>query len=320
MFASLTRMRRPNADRYEKPLRNLVSDLTAVEKMDLYATGQAPSRLDEESAKVLRAAIPLLYTESDTYPIYEGSVGASPREMRTVMLDAAQNPRYECLSPLAVLDELDRLCERTSEYGWLQEERLPGGYHDHALFRQTLRQRLLDAFEDEFRVASALVDETRYSQLFDRYITHVSYWVKGEKVRNPVTGQYEDPDERLMREVETLLGTADKPQQLRHALINAVAAWAIDHPGQPIDNERVFAPQLRRLRESVFADRRVALAKLTRDLWILLREEGVGLSEQQKNAARNLVEQLQARYGYEQTSAGDAAGVLMRERFAEVLS
>src|SRR5690606_20909386 len=39
MFAALTRMRRPNADRYDKPLRNVVGDLTAIEKLDLYATG-----------------------------------------------------------------------------------------------------------------------------------------------------------------------------------------------------------------------------------------------------------------------------------------
>lgn len=320
MFAVLTRMRRPNVERYEKPLKNLVGELTAIEKLDLYALGQAPARLDEDSAKLLRAAIPQLYTESDMYPIYEGSVGASPREMRTVMLDAAQNPRYECLSPLAVLEELDRLCERTSEYGWLQEERLPGGYHDHVLFRQTLRQRLLDAFEDEFRVASGLVDETRYSELFDRYITHVSYWVKGEKVRNSLTGAYEEPDERLMREVETLLGSPDKPEQLRHALINAVAAWAIDHPGETVDNAKVFAPQLRRIRESVFAERRVALAKLTRDLWVTLREQGSGLSEQQRRAARELLDGLGTRYGYETSSAADAAGVLIRERFADVLT
>jgi predicted Ser/Thr protein kinase len=320
MFAVLTRMRRPNPDRYGKPLRNVVTDLTAVEKMDLYALGTTPARLDDESAKLLHAAIPQLYTESDTYPIYEGSVGASPREMRTVMLDAAQSPRYDSLSPLAVLEELDKLCERTSEYGWLQEERLPGGYHDHVLFRQALRQRLLDFFEDEFRAASGLVDEARYSELFDRYVTHVSYWVKGEKIRNHMTGQYEDPDERLMREVEALLGSVGKAEQFRHSLISTVAAWAIDHPGQAVDNSRVFAQQLSRLREAVFKDRRVALAKLTRDLWLLIREEeGKALPEAQRQSARELLEQLHQRYGYEAASAADAAGVLIRERFADVL-
>jgi serine protein kinase len=319
MFAVLTRMRRPNPDRYDKPLRDLVSELTAVEKLDLYAHGVPPLRLDEESAKVLRASIADLYHESDSYPIYEGSVGASAREMRTVLLDAAQSPHHDCLSPLAVLRELDDLCERTDEYAFLQEERLAGGYHDHVLFRKTLRTRLLDAFEDEFRVASGLVDETKYNELFDRYVTHVSYWVKREKLRNPVTGQYEDPDERMMSEVEALLGSPDKPQDLRHGLINTIAAWVIDHPDQPVDNAKVFAAHLRRLREAVFGERRTAVARLSRDVMILLREEGAGLDEVRQKAARHAVDRLKSIYGYEDSSAADAAVALVRERFHEFL-
>jgi serine protein kinase len=319
MFAVLTRMRRPNADRYNKPLRDIVAELGAVEKMDLYATGTTPDRLDDEAAKNLRSAIPALYLESDAYPIFEGSVGASPREMRTVLLDAAQSPRYESLSPLAVLQELDKLCERTGEYAFLEEERLPGGYHDHVLFRKTLRQRLLDTFEDELRVASGLVDEARYSQLFERYVTHVNYSLKREKVRNPLTGQYEDPDKRLMEEVETLLGAPDEPEELRHSLINAIAAWVIDHPDQPIDHARIFAPQLRRIREAVFAERRTAIARLCRDVVLLLRQEGSGLDEARKTAARRVVDELARRYGYQDSSAADASAVLVSERFAEIL-
>jgi predicted Ser/Thr protein kinase len=320
MFAVLTRMRRPNAERYNKPLREIISELGAVEKMDLYATGTAPDRLDDEAAKILRAAIPALYHESDAYPIFEGSVGASPREMRTVLLDAAQSSRYESLSPLAVLHELDKLCERVGEYAFLEEERLPGGYHDHALFRKTLRQRLLDTFEDELRVASGLVDEARYSELFERYVTHVSYSLKREKVRNPITGQYEDPDKRLMEEVETLLGAPDEPEELRHSLINAIAAWVIDHPDQPIDHARIFAPQLRRMREAVFAERRTAIARLCRDIVVLLRQEGSGLDEARRTAARRAVDELAKRYGYDDSSAGDAVAVLVSERFGDMLS
>lgn len=320
MFAVLTRMRRPKSDRYDKQLQDLVTELTAIEKMDLYSLGVAPTRLDDESGKILRSAIERLYHESEAYPIYEGSIGASPREMRTVLLDAAQNTRFDCLSPLAVLTELDRLCERTSEYAWLEEERLAGGYHDHVLFRKVLHTRLLDAFEDEFRVASGLVDETRYSDLFDRYVTHVNFWVKREKFRNPLTGQYEEPDERMMREVEALLGQPDKPEDLRHTLMSTIAAWAIDHPDEPLDNARVFASQLRRLRESAFAERRAAVAKLCRDIVILLREDGAGLNEQRRAAAEKALSQLESRFGYQRSSAGDAAVALVRERFQDLLN
>ena len=268
---------------------------------------------------LLRASISELYSESDAYPIYEGSVGASPREMRGVLLDAAQNPRFSCLSPLAVLDELDDLCENRSEYGFLEEEKLPGGYHDHALFRRTIRERLLDAFEDEFRVASGLVDEARYNELFDRYITHVSFWIKGEKLRNPMTGQYEEPDDRLMREVEALLGRPERPEDFRHGLIGTIAAWAIDHPGEHVENTVVFADHLRRLREAVFADRRTVLARLCRDILILQREEGSGLDEARRSAATRALNEMQ-KFGYDERSAGDAAAALVRERFHQMLS
>ena len=320
MFAVLTRMRRPNSERYEGALRELTGELTAVEKMDLYATGSPPVRLEDESRKLLRAAIETLHSESDSYPIYEGSVGASPREMRTVLLDAAQNPRFSCLSPLAVLEELDALCERPQEYAFLQDEKLPGGYHDHVLFRRAIRERLLDSLEDELRIASGLVDESRYTELFERYVTHVSYWVKGEKTRNAVTGQYEDPDERMMREVESLLGNNDDPAEFRHGLIGTIAAWAIDHPGQPIDNRHVFASQLRRLREASYGERRTLVAKLCRDLVILLKEDGGGLNEPRRSAATRAASELYTRFGYEASSAGDAAAVLVRERFHQLLT
>jgi predicted Ser/Thr protein kinase len=320
MFAVLTRMRRPSSDRYEPPLRELVAGLTAIEKLDLYSEGKPPERLDDESRKLLRSVIPRLYRESESYIIYEGSVGASPREMRNVLLDASQSPQFACLSPFAVLHELDQLCRRTSEYGWLQEEKQPGGYHDHQGFRVQLRQRLLDLLEDEFRIASGLVDDASYSTLLSRYVNHVSYWVKGEKVRNAMTGAHEDPDERLMAEVESLLKSPDTSQQRRHGLINSIAAWAIEHPDQPVESSIVFTNHLRRLRDAVFEELRGAVARLARDVAVLVREEGSGLDAMQRREAERTVEALCSRFGYNRDSAADAAYALVRERFAQILS
>jgi predicted Ser/Thr protein kinase len=268
----------------------------------------------------LKGLIPALYDETDSFPIYEGSVGASPREMRTVLLDAAQNHRFDCLSPFAVLEELDELCERANEYAFLQEDPLPGGYHDTEAFRIALKERLLDSLEDEFRVASGLVDETRYQDLFDRYITHVSYWLKNEKLRNPLTGQYEDPDPRLMDEVETLLGLGDDRESSRHGLINTIAAWVIDHPDEKIDNARVFSEQLKRMRNAVFAERRGTVAGMCRDLLTLLRDEAEALSEQRRRAAQGMLDVLTSRFGYAKSSAEDAAAALLKERYRELIT
>ncbi len=198
-FAVLTRMRQPEAKRYPDALAPIVSLLTAVEKMELFATGNPPERLDADAQKVLRAGIRNIYEETASNVDFEGRTGVCPREIRTVLFDAAQSTDHACLSPFAVLNELDELCRRTSEFDWLKEKQLAGGYHDHRLFRDVARSRLLDTIEDEMRAASGLVDEVRYGELFERYISHVSLWVKGEKIRNPHTGADENPDERMMQ-------------------------------------------------------------------------------------------------------------------------
>jgi serine protein kinase len=319
MFAALTRMRKPNPDRYPRQLASIVSSMSAIEKMDLFAMGTTPERLDPEAQKVLKAKISDIYSESDIYPIYEGRIGASPREMRTVLLDAGQSKKYKCLSPLAVLGELDELCERVAEYEWLQEEQLAGGYHDHKGFREALRGRLLDGWEAEMRVASGLVSESQYAELFDRYVSHVGVWVKREKIRNRATGAYEDPDERMMTEVEVLLGVRGDAAEFRRGLISTIAAWAIDHPGERIDNAVVFASQTKKLRDAVFAERRKQVALVARDLTMLLSDEGSQLDADRLETAEGALTRLKRDFGYCTDCAKDTASSLVRWRYAELV-
>ena len=68
-----------------------------------------------------------------------------------------------------------------------------------------MRDQLIDNIDDEVRTSMGLVEERRYIERFERYVAHVSHWVKKEKVRNPITGRDEDPDEDMMAEVERIL-------------------------------------------------------------------------------------------------------------------
>jgi predicted Ser/Thr protein kinase len=319
LFAVFTRMRKPNPDRYPRAVGAIVSTLTGVEKADLYSQGRAPERLDAESQKVLRAAIKDIWAESDSYPIYEGRVGASPREMRIALLDAAQSPVFKCLNPLAVLEEIDALCQRRNEFEWLQQDAIVGGYHDVKTFRETLNSRLLSASEYELYVASGLVQEQQYVELFDRYVQHVSVWVKKERLFNRVTRQYEDPDEKMMAELERLLDVKADASEWRQQFISAIAAWALDHPGQKLEASLVFPQQLKRMREAIFADRRQAVARLARDIVLLVRDEGVGVSADRKLAAEGVIDRLVARFGYCTECAADAASMLVRRRFHDLV-
>jgi serine protein kinase len=318
-FAALTRMRKPNPDRYSRALGAIVATLTAVEKADLYALGRAPERLDADAQKILDANVTELYQESDSYPIYEGRVGASPREMRVALLDAAQSPRYECLSPLAVLDEIDALCQRRNEFEWLQQDAIVGGYHDVKIFREAISQRLLQTWEEELYAASGLVEEQRYVEFFDRYVQHVSVWVKKERVYNKITRAYEDPDERTMAEVERLLDVKIDAQEWRKQLISAIAAWALDHPGAKVDPTTVFPQYLKRMREAIFGDKRDAVAMLAKGIVLLVREEGSGLDSERRREAEAAIGRMEEKMGYCKSCAADAASLLLRKRFHDLV-
>ncbi len=319
MFAVLTRMRKPNPERYSRQVGAIISTLTAVEKADLYSLGKPPERLDGDSQKMLRAAIREVWTESDAYPIYEGRIGASPREMRVALLDAAQSPIYRCLNPLAVIEEIDALCMRRNEFEWLQQDVMSGGYHEVKAFRDTLLVRLLAASEYELYVASGLVQEEQYGELFDRYVQHVSVWVKKERLYNRVTQRYEEPDEKMMAEVERLLDVKVEALEWRRQLISSIAAWALDHPGQRVDPAEVFPQHLKRMREAIFADRRQAVAALARDVVLLVREEGVGLDSERRGDAQGCIDRLVARFGYCRECASDMASLLVRRRFHDLI-
>ncbi|MBX3205479.1 MAG: serine protein kinase PrkA [Labilithrix sp.] len=318
-FAVLTRMRKPNTDKYARALSNALSGLTAVEKMDLFATARAPERLEPDAQKILRAGVREVFEESDSYPIYEGRIGASPREMRGVLLDAAQSTAYRCLSPLAVLDEIDQLCMRKAEFEWLQQDTQAGGYHDVKLFRETLASRLLTAWEQELYASSGLVDDQQYDDLFERYVQHVSVWVKKERIRNRLTGDYEEPDEGMMREVERLLDVKGGAEDARKQMISAIAAWAIDHPGQKVEAAAVFPQYLRRLRDAIFADKRTDVAKIARDIVILVRDEGSGLDGARAREARASLDRLASRFGYCDACGVDLASMLLRKRYGDLI-
>ena len=318
MFAVLTRMRKPSVDKYPRPVDGAVGGLTAFEKMELYTTGRAPSRLDRETQQLVRSNVKALHAESDSYPIYEGRIGASPREIRGVLLDASQSPSYKCLSPLAVLEEVDALSARKAEFEWLQQDVVAGGYHDVKEFRVLTFERLLDLWEEELYTASGFVDEGRYAELFERYVQHVNVWTRKERIRNKLTGEYEDPDEKLMAEVERLLEIKGDVDTMRRQIISGFAAWSLDHPNDQVNAAIVFPQHLRQIRDAVLADRKPAVARLTRDLVILTREDGAGLDIPRRKDADAALARL-VTLGYCKDCAGDAASTVLRRRFHELL-
>lgn len=315
LWATLSRMRKPQVERYPATLTEVIGKLSPLDKVELYSTGETPEDLSQDRARELASHIKDLFHESDTYPIYEGRVGASPREMQTVLLAATGSSRYAYVSPLVVLDEIVELTKQASLYEFLRQDVQPGGYHDHKKLVDVARARLFDRIDDEVRAAVGLVEESEYARVFDRYVTHVMHAIKKEKVRNAGTGRYEDPDEQMMREVERTLEISGRADDFRQTLIAKIGAWSLDHRGQKPVMSEIFADLLRKLRDAYYERHKKTIAKGITDLVALLSGNESQLSADARAHADTALAVLTGKYGYTPESARDLVGSLASMRY-----
>jgi len=315
LWAVLTRMRKPQIERFPSTLAEVIGKLAPVDKAELYSTGRVPEDLQPDRARELAAHIKDLWHESDTYPIYEGRVGASPREMQTVLLASAGSTRYDYVSPLVVLEEIVELCKQTSVYEFLRQDVQPGGYHDHKKLVDVVRGRLFDTIDDEVRAAVGLIEESEYNRVFERYVQHAMHAIKKEKVRNASTGRMEDPDEAMMKEVERTLEITGRPDEFRQGMIAKIGAWSLDHRGQKPVMAEIFADLLRKLRDAYFEKHKKTIAKGIGDLVMLVSGNAGSLGTEPRTRAEAALGSLVDKHGYSRESARDLVGALASMRY-----
>ncbi len=314
LWSVLTRLRKPDASQFaDSDLGTVAASLAPLEKADLLADGLVPARFDADQGKILAGGIEQVELQGSMSSDYEGINGASPREIRMLLLDAAADFDEPCVSPVTFLSRLGYFCDR-DDYEFLKEEP-DGAYRDHRAFVDVVKERWLDIVEGELRAASGLIDERSHLGLFERYVTHVSHWVKKERLFNPVTGQDEDADVDLMKSVEEKLG-ADDAQGFRNELLSGIAAWAIDHPEQDVDYEALFPRYIEQLRQAYFDDRRGQVGEIGQAIVARLEDDDT-LDEDQREAAQQALQVLVGVYGYERSSAKVALGALVDARYRE---
>jgi predicted Ser/Thr protein kinase len=315
LWAVLTRMRKPQVDRFPSTAADVISKLNPLHKAELYAFGTLPEDLPGDRVKELVPLIKDLWHESETYPIYEGRIGASPREMQSVILATVASPRTTYVSPLTALDEITELCKQTGLYDFLRQDVQPGGFHDHRALIDVVRGRLLDKIDDEVRAALGLIEESEYQRVFDRYVTHVTHWTRKEKVRNPTTGRMDDPDEGLMREVESTLEAPGRAEDFRQGLIAKIGAWSIDHRGEKLVPATIFPDLVKRLRDAYYERHKKAIGRGVTDLMTLLAGYDSNLSAESLARAQKAEQALIERFGYIRESARELIAALVGARY-----
>ena len=74
-----------------------------------------------------------------------------------------------------------------------------------------VKEEYEDIVKNEVQRAIA-ADEDALKRLCANYIDNVKAYTQREKVQNKFTGQYEEPDERLMRSIEEKIDIPGEPQ------------------------------------------------------------------------------------------------------------
>jgi len=212
MWAVLTRL--------EDPKKH---NLTLMQKLKLYSGKTLPG-FTEDNVKELRK-------ESRR----EGMEGISPRYIQDKISNAlVSDLNQRCVNPFMVLNELE---------SGLRHHSLVTSEEQRQRCRELLdevRREYEDIVKNEVQRAIA-ADEAAISRLCGNYVDNVKAYTQKERVRNPYTGQDEEPDERLMRSIEEKIDIPDsRKDDFRREIMNYIGALALE--GRKFDyrtNERL---------------------------------------------------------------------------------
>jgi len=233
MWAVLTRLEDPKK-----------AELTVMQKLKLY-NGKTLPGFTEDNIKELRKEARR-----------EGMEGISPRYIQdkisnVLVRDISEN----CVNPFMVLNEME---------SGLRHHSLISSEDERKKYRDLLalvKQEYEDIAKNEVQRAIS-ADEESIQALCSNYIDNVKAYTQKEKVRNKYTGQYEEPDERLMRSIEEKINIPDnRKDDFRREIMNYIGALAIE--GKQFDyrtNERLH----KALELKLFEDQKDTIKLTTR--------------------------------------------------------
>jgi serine protein kinase len=316
LWGVLTRLKKPHREKYPTEIHSVIDQLSPLDKLKLYDTGEMPERLSNEERKHLKASLGKLREEYANVPYYEGRTGASARELKSVMIDAAQSTDFKTLSPLAIVSELRTFVKRVSEYEFLRQDPVEG-YHDPEQFIETLLEEYAVKVDREVRECLGLYDTHQWGDFMKKYITHISATLKKERIKNTVTGSYEEPDQQLLNEFETIVNApteADQKQTFRQNLITQIGAWVLDHPKEPVDYFKVFPELKMKIEKHFYEGQKALLQKMN----TALKHFGTGYDEPNSEGsklARETLANMQKKFGYSEDGAKEVIGFLMSKKY-----
>lgn len=316
MWAVLTRLKKPNSIHYPPNLSSVISNLSPLEKLKLYDTGEMPANISPEDRKLLRSHLVKLFSEYDNLPYYEGRIGASVREIKSIIFEAAQGHSADYLSPLMILKELREFVKRVTEYDFLKQD-IKDGYHDAKEFIAVVESEYLKLIDREVRESMGLYEVNQWEDFIRSYVQHVSLVLKKEKYQNPVTGKMEDPNASLISEFEKIVEAPNKSDELntfRKNIISQVGAWSLDHQDEPVIYAKVFPDYWGKIERHYYDQQKSLLTKMHNALEIA-EESPSSSSSEGSRLARQTLDNMVKKLGYCEASAKEVVTFLLRKKY-----
>jgi serine protein kinase len=200
MWAVLTRL--------EDPKKH---NLQLLQKMKLY-DGKVLPGYTQDTVKELRKEAKR-----------EGMEGISPRYVQDKISNALVSELGEgTINPFMVMNELEK---GLSHHSLISGEDQRKKYKD---LIGIVKREYEEIVKNEVQRAIS-ADEDAIAKLAANYIDNIKAYTLKEKVRNPYTGQYEEPDERLMRSIEEKIDIPEnRKDDFRREIMNFIGAKAIE--------------------------------------------------------------------------------------------
>ncbi|HEX4613434.1 MAG TPA: serine protein kinase, partial [Urbifossiella sp.] len=212
MWAVLTRLNPPKH-----------ASLSVLQKMKLYNGKTMPGFTEDNVIELKRDAV------------NEGMTGISPRYIQDKISNAlVAHPDEDNINPFMVMTELE---SGLRHHSLIKDEEQFRHYKE---LLSVVREEYEDIVKNEVQRAIA-ADEDALVRLCGNYMDNVKAYTQREKVRDRYTGNYGEPDERLMRSVEEKIDIPEgRKDDFRREIMNYIGALAID--GKKFDyktNERL---------------------------------------------------------------------------------
>ncbi len=200
MWAVLTRLEEANH-----------AGVTLLQKLKLYDGKSLPGFTDE-NIKELKAETRI-----------EGMQGISPRYVQDKISNAlVAHPGSQSINPFMVLNELEA---GLRNHSLINSDETRNNYRE---LLSVVKEEYENIVKNEVQRAIAADDDALH-RLCGNYIDNIKAYTQREKVKNKFTGQYDEPDERLMRSIEEKIDIpASRKDDFRREIMNYIGALSID--------------------------------------------------------------------------------------------